>query len=109
MARFFSSENLYGSSTSSGFANTNIVLVWDSKKNRDSYVNSSKNRTCQIINKSQVTFYASNEGKKPRAFSSEYWGIDPNTDWFFRFIVTPKGFLGIVQISNPVENLERVF
>lgn len=107
MVRFFSSESLCGTETSMGFANDTIVFVFSSKKARDNYVKTCNNLSCQAIKKSQVSHEATNDGVRPRPFSTEYWGIEPASNDSCSQL--PKGLLGFVSISDPYLNFERVF
>jgi len=85
--RFFTSESTHGSSSSYGFANDTIVLVFSSAKTRDKYVRESDNISCKAIPASRATREATNwsltrnEDNKPQPFTGEYWGIvAPDTE-----------------------------
>ena len=79
--RYFSAESAHGSSTSQGFANDTLVLVFESKTARDNYITSGGNITRRAIKASEATKEATNysltqnKAIKPDTFSGEYWGI----------------------------------
>lgn len=100
--RFFSAESAHGSSSSYGFSNDTVVYAFGSKKDRDDYVDKSKNISCRKIIFSEVTKMAANvslttnnNGGRPQPFSSEYWAIV--NDNFSNF---PLGCIGRVEVCT---------
>jgi len=98
--RFFSAESAHGSSSSYGFSNDTVVYAFGSKKDRDNYVDKSKNISCRKIIFSEVTKMAANvsltmnnNGGRPKPFSCEYWGI-VNCG----FEDFPEGCIGRVEV-----------
>ena len=96
--RYYAVENQYGSSTSHGFCNTWDILVFNSKKARDSYVNESTNITTKSIKKAELSLYT----RSVKPFSGEALIIikDPNNE-------TP-GLLGCAEVAYP-EYGERLY
>ena len=98
--RYFSSESAHGSSTSFGFANDTIVLVFSTRKARDRYVERSRNLSCKAIRASEATSEAANQSMtdnddgRPRAFTIECWVI---TDWHGSY---PEGCIGHLDIGS---------
>jgi len=100
--RYFSSESVHGSSTSFGFANDTIVLVFSTREARDRYVEQSSNLSCKAIRASEATKEAANPGwvsnddGRPRAFTTECWIIrepfDPER--------VPAGCIGSLEIGT---------
>jgi len=70
--KYYAIENLYGSETSHGFANTWQVLVFASKKGRDEYVTNSTNLTTEKIKKSELSLYT----PYVKPWSGDYLGIE---------------------------------
>lgn len=93
---FYAANNQYSNQTSVGFANTWYVLVFDSKKNRDDYVNNSSDLACRAIKRKEISKYLNDV---PKPFTSECYGI-----------VGPmledndlEGFIGTVTVCTPDE------
>lgn len=96
---YYAANNHYGSPTDVGFANTWYVLAFETKAERDAYVENSTSRAARAIYRHEVTSYATNwhmtrnEYIKPRPFSGEYWGIDET---------------GLIHVCGPYENCPRL-
>lgn len=105
----------YAAKNTMNFANTWEVLVFDSKKSRDEYVNKWDGHygynvwDVRAIKKSEVTQYASNysmtrnEYNTPKPFSGQFWGI---SDWDEDMSI---GLLGHVEVCDPHDKAERLF
>ena len=98
--RYFSRESSHGSSSSFGFANDTIVLVFSTREARDRYVERSRNLSCRAIRASEATKEAANQrgydDGHPAPFSNECWIIrepfDPER--------VPAGCIGSLEIGT---------
>lgn len=52
--RYYAEDNVFGTSTSHGFANTWFVLMFTDKKERDEYVDNSRRLTTRVIKAKDV-------------------------------------------------------
>jgi hypothetical protein len=108
--RFFAKFSAHGSVTSHGFVNDTIVLVFNSKKNRNDFVKNSNNLSCRPIKASEATRFASNysltENKhiKPNTFKGEFWGI---VNYYYDESFAP-GCLGALEVCSDDSNCERL-
>lgn len=102
--KFYAADNRYSSPTDIGFSNTWYVLVFDSRKARDQYVENAEGLAARAITKRDVTNYAANWDMKdnrenrPRPFTGEHWAV---IDDFYQ--VNPRtipGCIGQVGIAD---------
>ena len=90
---YFAAENSYGSPSSTGFSNTWEVLAFDSKLNRDNWVDSRKTLSARAIARKDIHKYVD----APRPFSGEFRGI---LDEFPYNFDPPEGFIGTVDVLD---------
>jgi len=105
---FYSSESKHGSSSSYGFENDTVVLVWNSKAHRDRYVAESDNISVKPIKRTSVTSEATNWSVSdncniaPKKFSDQYWGITDS------FSYEENGLVGVIAVCYPHDKAERL-
>jgi hypothetical protein len=110
--RYFACQSAHGGLTSYGFSNDIDVFVFESKSDRDKFVQESKNLSCKAIRKSQVTSKASNynlrthQRYKPKPFSGEFWGID--NSWLPEF-AEKYNVIGTVIVCSYGDNCEKIY
>jgi hypothetical protein len=106
-------KKYYAAENTMGFENTWDVLVFDSKRNRDDYIErrdgydgwTGRNIQCLAIRKNEVTQYAANYSlthnryNTPKPFSGECWMI---SHWHDR---DAPGFIGEVFVGHPEQEL----
>lgn len=85
MKTFYAASNLYGSSTSVGFANTWFVKGFRSKKARDSYVANAEDRATRAISRAEIRKYADREridhGYDEGRLGYVIWDGDSVSEW----------------------------
>ncbi len=90
--KFYASKEILGSSTL-------LVTVWDSKKNRDNYVDDT-NATAiyrhEVINEADNGELPSMGGNAPTPFTKERWCIINSFEHQF-----DNGFIGVIQAADP--------
>ena len=105
---YYMKESAHGSSTSCGFGNDIDVLVFDSKKTRDEYVENSENLSCEAIKRNMATDHAANWSmtdnryNKPNTFSGQYWGIVDRD-------MKIAGCVGNIEICDQDSNEKRFY
>lgn len=60
---YYASQSYYGSETSHGFANDKTVFVFNTKQDRDNFVDNSRNISTRSIPRSNVINHARNCGE----------------------------------------------
>lgn len=107
---FYAADNSYATESSAGFSNTWYVLVFDTKQNRDLYVENSASMAAQAITRKQVISYAANwdiqknRYIEPKKFTRERWAILDN-GWQYEKL--PKGYIGKIGIFDPDNGYEK--
>ncbi len=97
--RHYAAENLYGTSTSHGFANTWYVVVFDSAAKRDAYVEGRDTITAKAISRRQVTSYVD---ATPKCFSTQHYAIINEQSY-------SEEAIGVVGVAYSGEGYERVY
>lgn len=107
--RYFAKANSYATNVNAGFANTWDVLVFTTKKERDSFIENDSRIGTSAISKKEVTKWASNysltqnKHNAPRPFSGEYWGIN------VFYSDEEKGIVGKIEVCSPYDTHERLY
>ena len=86
--RYFAATNTYSNESSKGFANTGMVIAFNNKETRDSYVSQSERIATRKINKADIKDYV----EAPKPFSGKRRAIDTRSK------AIPGGALGIVEL-----------
>lgn len=92
--RYFATDNIYGSETSRGSSNTEIVYAFDSKKLRDAFVDNSQKLSVDKIKKTEISSFLSSSTRPPRAFYPECWSIVNMGD------IDIKGCIGCIEVTS---------
>jgi hypothetical protein len=100
MAHFFAAQNLYGSPTSVGFANTWVVRVFDSREARDSFVESARDLSTRAITKKEIGRYYD----RPKPFSGQAYCIRPA---WMDSLDNVDGLVGTVEVTT--EPMDRLY
>ena len=93
---YYAANNSFGSETSIGFANTWDVLAFDTKANRDDYVENG-NLSTRAIKRNQVTGYIYHS---PEPFTTQHYALVNHYEFCPDYMTAPKGYVGHVEISN---------
>lgn len=105
--RWYAAQNSYASECSSGFGNTWHVIVFDSKKARDNFVDSDYRVNTHSITKKEVTSYIHNS---PKPFSGQAYVID---SWHICYEsgATDDASIGevIVDYTDDFDKRERLY
>lgn len=89
---FYAVNNRYSTETDLGFYNTWFVLAFDTKKNRDAYVENSKCLAVRAIKKSEIKDYV----PAPKPFTCSRRAIVlSSSEW--------PGVVGVVELCWPNE------
>jgi len=106
--KYYARGNYYGSDTSHGFANTNYVLVFESRAARDAWVDSAHDLSACAIRRAEATYIATNlsltqnRTNAPEPFSGEFWGIEDDEDDI-------DGCIGQLVCCDPDSRAERFY
>lgn len=79
----------YARTNPMGFANTNDVLAFETRRDRDAFVDENP---AVAIKRNEVT---QNRSIEPRPFSGEYWGIVDDM-----LVDAPSGYVGNVRVVD---------
>jgi hypothetical protein len=95
---YYAAYNHYGSPTSNGFANTEIVRAFDTKEERDAFVEekSINNKTARAIRRDEVT---STLWDYPKPFSGRCYAVI--RDWSDESDESPSMRVEVVFVDDP--------
>lgn len=104
--KFYAMESHHGNSTSHGFVNDTTVYVFASKSDRDEWVRRRNNVSTRAIKRSEVTMCATNAYNNgtnaPKAFTNDYWCIEPSNIAPDEGEISPIGVIGTARHSSQV-------
>jgi hypothetical protein len=93
MSLFYSAGNCYATETDIGFANTWYIYAFDSKANRDAYVESAADRATRAVKRAEIGKYLG----PVKPFSGRGYIVDT---YQYSDFIYPKGYVGRVQIAH---------
>jgi hypothetical protein len=80
--KYYTSHSWRGNSSSHGFANDTVVLIWEDYQSMQNFLKNYSNISAKRIKRSEATKYAdnfcmsTNASGAPDRFKGEFWGID---------------------------------
>lgn len=92
---FYAAHNHYSTPTSIGFSNTWLVLAFDTKANRNAWVDGNDGKAARAITRKDIPKFVSRE---PKLFTSERYAL-----WSLGYYDNIPGCLGSIDVCAPYD------